>query len=66
MIRKGRKPLGDQVITAKLTKADVLEILASSGTARSVGERFGVSKSCIEKIRTGKNWKGLGKLPESA
>jgi hypothetical protein len=41
---------------AKLTEADVLAIRASSASQSQMAKAFGVSKSTIGSIRTGKTW----------
>lgn len=44
---------------AKLTEADVREILAHAESSRLAAIRFGVSKSNIKSIRSGNSWKHL-------
>ncbi len=48
---------GERVGTAKLTAEQVAEIRGSTDSLRALGERFGVSKTAIHWIRSGRNWK---------
>lgn len=51
---------GDKCPTAKLSSSDVEEIkrLMASGTAQTkIAEKYGVSRTCISAISTGRNWK---------
>lgn len=57
MFAKGRGRSGERSSFAKLTEEAVKEILCSKEIARVVAKRFGVSKSCVGKIRTRQNWK---------
>lgn len=42
---------------AKLTKAQVAEIRQASGTYRAIAARFGISRSNVGFIKTGKSWR---------
>ena len=42
---------------AKLTKEDVIEILASKDSSRTLGIRYGVNKSTIKSIKSRRTWK---------
>jgi hypothetical protein len=44
---------------SKLTEADVLRIRASSEPARVLAEQFGVDRSTINGIRSGRRWRNL-------
>jgi hypothetical protein len=44
---------------AKITDAIALGIRAASGSHRSIGERFGVSRSSVTLIRARKQWKHI-------
>lgn len=60
MAVKGRagalRMTGERGSNAKLTEAQVLQVLASREKGRALAERFGVSKSTISMIRSGRNW----------
>lgn len=60
-IAKGRlrtgTSLGEKHGCAKLTDAQVAEILRTTEAARIVAARYGVSRSAIALIREGKTWK---------
>ena len=52
-----RRPRGEQHVLAKLTASQVLEIRAAVGESqRRIAARFGVSKSQVGDIRSGKKW----------
>lgn len=57
-VAKGRQgaPRGSAHPAARLTSEAVREIRASTGSAREVGERHGVSASCVQRIRSGRGW----------
>lgn len=63
MISKGRSPFGERSGRAKLTEAQVLEILDEHATGKSsyrlLAQRFGVSRSAIQFIVKGTNWSHL-------
>ena len=50
---------GEKIGTAKLTAKDILEIRASSESLTVLAKRYGVHKSNISAIRSGKSWKHL-------
>jgi hypothetical protein len=54
---KGRTPCGERYGKAKLTWTQVFEIRESSESQRALASRFGVSRSQIANIRTGRRWK---------
>ena len=57
---RGRRDVkGEQVGTAKLTEADVLNIKGSPLSASSLADKYGVHKTNIWAIRSGKSWKHL-------
>lgn len=61
MLRAGRnRPVrGVASPACKITAADALAIRASTGNARLVGERYGVSASLVYAIRKGACWRHL-------
>lgn len=54
---------GERNPQAKLTPDQVLEILDSPETHRSIAERFGVSREMVTRIKAGKAWKHLRRGP---
>lgn len=57
---------GENVNTAKLTEADVMDIRkekAAGANSRTLAERYGISKGAINRVATGKTWKHLPALP---
>jgi hypothetical protein len=50
---------GSAVNTSKLTEAQAREVLTSPLSNTQLGQKFGVSKTAIRLIRTGKNWSHL-------
>ena len=63
--KKGRhnKHAGEAHHKARLTADQVRKILASKGSSREVGNQYGVSKSTIKHIRSGRHWKCLQGSP---
>lgn len=63
MDRKGRRrsapPSGERSQFAQLTAAQVLAIRSDPRSAAATGTAYGVSKSCVTKIRTFVNWKHI-------
>ena len=59
MVDRGRQPRGGRVHTAKLTEDEVREIRASSATNRELAATFGVDKSVISRVRSGKTWRHI-------
>lgn len=60
MVSKKRQCYGDRNARSILRPDQVLEIrslLESNIPVRQIAERFGVSKSCVDKIRTERTWK---------
>jgi hypothetical protein len=57
----GLKPTGEKSHLAKLTEGQVREIRSLAGikSQKEIGDQFGVSQTCINKIITGKKWKQL-------
>ncbi len=60
-IRKGRKPIGEEANAAILTPEQVESILADGRPQRTIAAVYGVSQGCIMLIKTGRNWRHLGK-----
>lgn len=58
-LRKRRDVKGERVGTSKLTESEVLEIKASDESSSVLAERYGVYKTNIWAIRSGKSWKHL-------
>jgi hypothetical protein len=56
---KGGENKGEKHGRAKLTKEQVLKILASNEKQKTLAERYCVDPSTISMIKTGKNWKHL-------
>jgi len=57
---KGRgATVGARNANAKLTEAQVIEILRSDGTTLALGEKYGVHPTAISNIRSGKRWKNI-------
>jgi len=61
MYTKERRPhpRGERNGNSKLTQAQALEILLSSGPAEIFTKKFGISANTVCNIRTGKRWKHL-------
>jgi hypothetical protein len=51
------RPRGEAHSRAKLSSAQVREVRASAESASALALRFGVSKSAIACIRSGRNWR---------
>lgn len=58
-VRNRRDVKGEQIGTSKLTVAEVLEIKKSSDSLDVLAERYGVDRSNVWAIRSGKSWKHL-------
>lgn len=56
-IQRGQSVYGQRVPSSKLTDAQVREILDSTESGAAVARRFGVSRSTVCHIRTGKAWR---------
>ena len=61
MISKGRdnyvNPKGESHGQARLTEEQVAEVRASSDIQRVLAARYGVSRTAISAIKTGRSWK---------
>lgn len=57
-IRNGTRT-GERASGAKLTKQQVIEILASNESAKSLAKRYGIEFHTIYDIRLGKTWKEI-------
>lgn len=57
MRERGRSLTGSRNPNARLTLAQVQEIKSSAESIVELAARFGVQKSAISKIRTGRTWK---------
>ena len=56
-MQKNRKPLGERVKGAKLTKADVISIRNSSLKVRELANQFRVAPSLIWRVRAKQSWR---------
>lgn len=59
MVRKGRKPIGEDVPAAKLTEQEVVEIFNDPRGCTTIAREYGISKKSVLNIRHGKTWKHL-------
>jgi hypothetical protein len=59
MIRKNRKPIGEEVMNSKLTELQVVKIYSDPRSLLTLANEYGVSKKTILNIKQGKNWKHL-------
>ncbi len=59
MVEKGRSCRGESNYNTKLTEADVQAIRASDEMHRVIAARYGVSRTSITHIRSGKRWAHL-------
>lgn len=63
MVRKGRdnraakRRIGEENGVAKLTWDIVRQIRSTNECGSVLAEQFGVSKSCVSQVRTGKSWR---------
>jgi len=55
--RKGRMRKGSIHHNAKLSDADVVAIRASTGLQKDIATQFGISRSNVSIIRSGKGWR---------
>jgi len=53
-----RRNDGEKNPRAKLTAAQVEEIRSSSESQRAIARRYGISRTHVKDIRSGKSWKG--------
>jgi hypothetical protein len=51
--------IADHTMRAKLTPADVLDIRASTQSAATLAQHYGVARNTIHSIRTHKSWKHI-------
>jgi len=58
-IIKGRAsvPRGERHYAARLSEKDVVEIRASSDSARSIADRLGINTNVVYRVRTRRTWK---------
>jgi len=56
----GRDMRGEKSHLSRLTTADIMDIRQSSDSAAVIGKRYGLSRSYVKDIRTGRRW---GHLP---
>lgn len=63
-VRKGRwnRPLGENHPKHKLTNVQVLEIRESPKSQRKIANQYGVSRSAIRQILSGKSWNHVQSL----
>jgi predicted XRE-type DNA-binding protein len=54
---------GQHVGNSKLTEADVIAIRQATGLQREIAARFGISRTNVSVIRSGKIWKHLQSAP---
>lgn len=61
MIKKGRQARGERSGQAKLTEAEVKDILSLRGrlSMQEIGEMFGVSRHTVGRIHCGKRWRHI-------
>jgi HNH endonuclease len=60
MILAGRDRLvGQKNYMAKLSQDNVLQIRASNASSQKLADQFGVSRSCISKIKRGESWRNI-------
>jgi NUMOD4 motif-containing protein/HNH endonuclease len=57
--KHGTHSRGSRAWGVKLTEADVLAIRAAHGDQRAIGNRFGVSDTCVRDIKRGRRWNWL-------
>ena len=57
MVKHGTRQRGEQINTAKLTEADVIEIRTSTESGNKIAKRKGVTQALVSAIRTRKVWK---------
>lgn len=63
-IRHGTETKSETIWTVKLTPNQVQEIRVATESAQNLAEKYGVTKSAIWGIRSGKNWRKLEGAPE--
>ncbi len=55
--RKGRMKKGSAHHNAKISDADVVAIRSSTGLQRDIAKKFGISRTNVSIIRSGKGWR---------
>lgn len=50
---------GSKNFKSKLTESEVLDIFSSEYPQSKLAERFGVSQTCVNHIKTGRTWRWL-------
>lgn len=65
MVKKGRggQPVGAECHKAKLTEAQVKEILVSNLSNSEISRQIGVHNATISAIRNGRSWRSVTGLP---
>lgn len=56
MVERGRSSMGERNGRAKLTEAQVREILVSQDSTASLARQFGVGETTVRKVRLGRSW----------
>lgn len=56
-VARGRSARGERAGGSKLTESQVIEILHSPESARSLARRLGVNKEAVAGVRRGRTWK---------
>lgn len=59
MMAKGRQAHGEKNYHAKLTKEQVLKIRQEVGLQQEIAEKYGVTRSLVSMIRSGRIWKNV-------
>lgn len=54
---KGRVPRGERLANSKLTREQVARIKSAAGSDRDIAATFGIARSTVWRIRSGKFWK---------
>jgi DNA-binding Xre family transcriptional regulator len=63
---RGRCPMGEDVNTAKLTEAQVREIVAHPEvSSRELAKQYGITRINVNYIRSGQTWKSVTGLKET-
>lgn len=68
MVLKGRSHSGDKNHSAKIARDVVLSIFVATGRHAEIAVRFGVDKSTVSHIKTGRQWSsvtGMVPIPSS-
>lgn len=60
-VMRRRGAVGERVATARLTEAQVLDIIADVRSAKALARVYGVSRATIDAIRERRSWKYLWK-----